>query len=169
MASRVKKTVERNRSYRTDHKTSSRMKAVGQHSTAPEMAVRDAVAVGGYAFTTNAVGLPGRPDLASPDGRWAIFVHGCFWHVHAGCSLATTPIRNHQLWNEKFKATKTRDAKNQQALHDLGIPTLVVWECQTHDSVQLRALLQAFFSSLATPSSLSLSALSKATPGRVAE
>ena len=37
--------------------------------------------------------VPGRPDIAWPGKRVALFikVRGCFWHRHEGCPYATTP------------------------------------------------------------------------------
>src|SRR6476619_2367838 len=32
--------------------------------------------------------LPGSPDIVVRKYRKAIFVHGCFWHQHEGCTLA---------------------------------------------------------------------------------
>ena len=86
--------------------------------------------------------LPGRPDLAVPAARVAIFVHGCFWHRHARCKGATTPKSNVGFWQDKFAKNVERDRRNRRDLKRLGWKVVVVWECQTHDVAKLDAFLR---------------------------
>jgi DNA mismatch endonuclease (patch repair protein) len=91
--------------------------------------------------------LPGSPDLANRTRRWAIFVHGCFWHRHTGCIRTTTPKRNRPFWTAKFEANCARDRRVRAALRRLGFRTLVIWECQAEREEfalrRLRAWLRA--------------------------
>jgi DNA mismatch endonuclease (patch repair protein) len=73
--------------------------------------------------------LPGSPDIANRNARWAIFVHGCFWHRHIGCRRATTPTRNAEYWRQKFLRNVRRDASAQRRLRAAGWVVFVVWEC----------------------------------------
>ena len=109
------------------------MRAVRQKKTKPEMAVRSALHGLGYRFRANARGLPGSPDLAFTARRKAIFVHGCFWHRHPGCCLASTPKTRTGFWEEKFARNVERDARKVAELEAEGWETLTVWECQTRD------------------------------------
>jgi DNA mismatch endonuclease (patch repair protein) len=59
----------------------------------------------------------------------AIFVHGCFWHRHAGCFYTTTPKTRQAFWEEKFLGNISRDKKACVALQQKGWRVLVVWEC----------------------------------------
>jgi len=49
--------------------------------------------------------LPGKPDFANKRRKFAIFVHGCFWHSHQDCRLASNPKSNRSYWHPR---TKTR-------------------------------------------------------------
>jgi DNA mismatch endonuclease (patch repair protein) len=73
---------------------------------------------------------------------WAVFVHGCFWHAHAGCPRATLPKRNRQFWVDKLAANRRRDERSLRDLRQLGYRTLVVWECET--GRRLPSLLRRF-------------------------
>jgi len=62
--------------------------------TKPEVKTRSAVHALGRRFRVHVADLPGKPDLANKARRWAIFVHGCFWHSHEGCQLASKPLEH---------------------------------------------------------------------------
>lgn len=115
----------------TDQKTSQRLGQIRQASTAPELAVRSALNRMGVRFRVGGRGLPGSPDIVNKSGRWAVFVHGCFWHRHRGCARTTTPKRNRSFWVAKFTANKKRDRRVVKQLRALGYFTVIVWECQT--------------------------------------
>lgn len=71
--------------------------------------------------------LPGRPDVVFPKERIAIFVHGCFWHGCATCSLPR-PRQNAQFWAAKLAANTARDAVAVERLRELGWDVIKVWE-----------------------------------------
>lgn len=134
--SRVKKGKSA-RGFVTDEKTSRRMASIRQHGTAPELAVRKALRTLGISYRTANRDLPGSPDLANRRRKWAIFVHGCYWHRHRGCSRTTTPRRNRQTWVSKFEANVERDKRKARELRSLGFRVLIVWECALDDSARL--------------------------------
>ena len=101
--------------------------------TAPEDAVAGLLRAHGLHYRRNVRGLPGSPDFANRTRRWAIFVNGCFWHRHTGCSRATVPKHNRGFWLEKFAANRRRDAAGIRRLRALGFRVLVIWECQIAD------------------------------------
>jgi DNA mismatch endonuclease (patch repair protein) len=96
----------------------------------------------GLRYRLNVKSLPGSPDLSNKKNRWAIFVHGCFWHRHPGCPRTTTPKRNAHFWREKFEANRKRDATKIVALEAAGFTVAVVWECETDDLRNLRRRFQ---------------------------
>src|SRR5215207_2084244 len=101
--------------FQTDAETSARMKRVGQRDTGPELQLRRWLWGHGVRFTIHNRDLPGSPDLANRTGRWAIFVHGCFWHGHEGCRRSRLPKRNIEVWREKIAGNRARDlAKAEQ-------------------------------------------------------
>ncbi len=121
--------------------TSNKMRAVRQSGTAPELAVRAALESLGYGFVANARGKPGSPDAWLIRQEVAIFVHGCFWHRHAGCRKATTPKTNRDYWLPKFQKNVERDARKIRELADMGYASITVWQCETMDAAALERIL----------------------------
>jgi DNA mismatch endonuclease (patch repair protein) len=109
------------------------MKRQRQANTTPEILTRQIVHRLGHRFRLRNTDLPGTPDLANRTRRWAIFVHGCYWHAHRGCHRATVPKRNRQFWLEKFEDNRRRDRRKQRQLRELGYTVLTVWECETKE------------------------------------
>jgi DNA mismatch endonuclease (patch repair protein) len=74
--------------------------------------------------------LPGTPDLTFPRFKTIVFVHGCFWHRHPACSVASVPKSNTEYWLGKFEKNIHRDREVKQKLEALGWRVIVVWECE---------------------------------------
>jgi DNA mismatch endonuclease (patch repair protein) len=106
------------------------MSAVRGCDTGPEMVVRRALHRAGLRFRLGGGKLSGRPDIVLSSRRTVIFVHGCFWHQHPGCSKATRPKSNVAFWNAKLDANLQRDARVQAALRGAGWKIFIVWRCQ---------------------------------------
>lgn len=109
------------------------MSRIRGKDTGPERQLRSMLHRAGYRFRLHRRDLPGRPDIVLPKHRTAIFVHGCFWHRHAGCRLAYEPRSNRAFWRKKFAANVARDARNVAQLGELGWRVLVVWECEIQE------------------------------------
>ena len=123
------------------------MSRIRQSGTDPELIVRSTLRSIGVRFSTNTRGLSGSPDIANKSRRFAIFVHGCFWHRHRRCRLATTPRRNQTFWIAKFEANVQRDRRNRSELRRAGYKVLVIWQCQTRAPERLRDRLRRFIES----------------------
>ncbi|HEX4764924.1 MAG TPA: very short patch repair endonuclease [Lichenihabitans sp.] len=123
---------------------SALMARVRGKNTTPEMLVRRAAHALGYRFRLHPKQLPGRPDLVFPSRRKAIFVHGCFWHRHLGCRMASMPKTRAEFWSTKFEQNVRRDAAAIEALESTGWKVLVIWECETRDEAGLRRTLDKF-------------------------
>ena len=121
------------------------MARIRSRDTRPEILARAAVHALGVRFRNHVADLPGKPDMANKTRRWAIFVHGCFWHSHSGCRLASSPKSNTDYWTEKLARNRARDADKIAALKAQGFRVLVIWECDVRDGVRLREALDAFF------------------------
>ena len=106
------------------------MSGIQSKNTKPEMLVRRYLHAQGFRYRLHTRELSGSPDLVLPKYRVVIFVHGCFWHRHAGCRFATQPTSNTEQWKTKFQSNLERDAKNVTALQATGWSVLVVWECE---------------------------------------
>lgn len=123
---------------------SQMMARIRSKNTKPEVLTRSAVHALGLRFRNHVSDLPGKPDLANKK-KWAIFVHGCFWHSHRGCRLASSPKSNTGYWTPKLSVNRERDKQNLRALRALGFRVLVVWECQVRNSAHLAKALAGFF------------------------
>jgi DNA mismatch endonuclease (patch repair protein) len=106
------------------------MSRIRSRDTKPEIRVRAALHRAGFRFRLHRRDLPGRPDIVLPKYKTAIFVHGCFWHRHAGCKNATTPSTNREFWQRKFLQNQRRDLSNVEKLRELGWDVRVIWECE---------------------------------------
>lgn len=128
------------------------MQAVRQTGTAIEVEVGRKVRGLGHRAKANAKTLPGRPDLSNQREKWAIFVHGCFWHGHAHCrktkggKVGRIPASNRRFWVEKIAGNRARDASKARLLHQSGFQVLTVWECEVQDTLRLTRKLERFFS-----------------------
>ena len=84
----------------------------------------------GLRYRKNDKRYPGCPDIVLPKYKTAIFINGCFWHMHDGCSRAVRPTSNTEYWIPKLKKNKERDQRNYDQLAQLGWRVIVVWECE---------------------------------------
>ena len=126
------------------------MASVRSKGTKPEMVVRRALHRLGYRYRLHRRDLPGRPDLVFVSRRKALFVNGCFWHMHSGCARAGIPETNREFWLAKLERNRQRDVNNEASLRDLAWDVLTVWECELRD---LDAMLIRIASFLGPPGS----------------
>ena len=106
------------------------MSRIRGKDTKPEVLVRKYLFSRGLRFRKNDKRYPGRPDIVLPKYRTAVFVHGCFWHLHEGCKYAVMPKSNVDYWEKKLYGNRERDARNQAELKEMGWTVLTVWECE---------------------------------------
>lgn len=123
---------------------SERMKRIRSRDTRPELTVRRLLHALNYRYRVHLRGLPGTPDIAFTRRKKVIFVHGCFWHQHTGCTIAHIPKSRREYWAAKLKANAERDMANCEKLALLGWKVLIVWECQLNDLERLRRRLGRF-------------------------
>lgn len=116
------------------------MSAIRGKDTVPEISVRRYLHACGLRYRLHANGIPGRPDLVFPAYRTVVFVHGCFWHRHPGCSHASMPSTRTEFWSGKFERNIARDRENADALEALGWQVLTAWECEVQDPLVLDQL-----------------------------
>ena len=108
----------------------SRMMAANKaKNTKPELLLRRYLHGKGFRYRIHVRSLPGSPDLVLSKYKLAIFVHGCFWHQHAGCRFASTPDERRDQWQAKFMETKARDSRQISALQQAGWRVFLIWEC----------------------------------------
>lgn len=127
-----------------DPARSALMAKVRGKDTRPELVVRKLAHALGFRFRLHRRDLPGSPDLVFPRLHKAVFVHGCFWHRHPGCSKASTPKTRAEFWKSKFAANVQRDCRAIVALEEMGWDVCVVWECETANVMHLARRLKKF-------------------------
>ncbi|TVQ54567.1 MAG: DNA mismatch endonuclease Vsr [Rhodobacteraceae bacterium] len=121
------------------------MRRVKARDTAPEMRVRRLLrALGHSGYRLHWGDAPGRPDIAFPGRRAAIFVHGCFWHGHACPRGARAPKANAAYWAAKIARNRARDVETEARLSAMGWRVFTVWECALRDEAALSAALDTF-------------------------
>jgi DNA mismatch endonuclease, patch repair protein len=98
--------------------------------TQPELTLRRELHRLGLRFRVHNSKLLGKPDIVLPKYKSIIFVHGCFWHRHKGCKVASTPKSNTDFWLQKFATNIARDKATQRKLRTSGWRVFVVWECK---------------------------------------
>ncbi len=99
-------------------------------NTKPELLVRQRLreaGLTGYRIHWNKV--PGKPDVAWPGKRVALFVQGCFWHRCPHCK-PPMPKSHIEYWVVKFDRNVERDERTLRELEDVGWRVHVIWECQ---------------------------------------
>jgi DNA mismatch endonuclease (patch repair protein) len=121
----------------TKDERSRRMARIRSKDTVPEIALRKALHAIGLRYRLNDRRLSGRPDIVFPRHRTVVFVHGCFWHRHEGCSIATTPKSNTRFWQEKFDRNVARDRRVAGELAAAGWRVIVAWECTLQSKVRV--------------------------------
>jgi DNA mismatch endonuclease (patch repair protein) len=122
------------------------MRAVKSRDTTPERLVRKLLRPIAPGYRLHRKDIPGRPDIAYPGRRIAIFVHGCFWHGHDCARGARSPKANADYWSAKIARNKERDAASLTALQEKGWRSVVIWECELKRPQALKAILAALLS-----------------------
>lgn len=113
-----------------DERTSRTMSAIKGKNTKPELLLRKSLwhnGIKGYRLHWKK--MPGRPDIAFPGKKVAIFVNGCFWHRCPHCD-PSMPKSNVEFWQNKFDRNIDRDKRKKEELEGLGWTVLVIWECE---------------------------------------
>ena len=109
---------------------SENMARVKSKNTKPEIFLRKLLWHKGVRYRVNYKELPGRPDIYISKYNVAIFVNGCFWHMHENCRYASIPKNNHDFWKNKLEGNVQRDKQNYIRLESMGINVIVVWGCE---------------------------------------
>ena len=128
--------------------TRSRMMAgIRNKDTKPEILVRKHLHSLGFRFRLHRRIGKARPDLVLSRWHTCIFVHGCYWHRHEGCKLASKPKSNTAFWKSKFNQNVERDKRTIAELEALGWSVGIIWECSLRDGSFMEQPLVQFITS----------------------
>ena len=101
-----------------------------RRDTKPELLVRQHLRAAGLTgYRLDWAKAPGRPDIAFPGRKIAIFVNGCYWHRCPHCN-PSMPSKNVEFWEAKFRRNVERDARALAELEELGWCAITIWECE---------------------------------------
>jgi len=120
------------------------MAAIRGKDTRPERIVRSVLHRLGCRFALQRADLPGKPDIVMPARGAVVFVHGCYWHMHACKRGRSTPATNAAFWRAKRAKNRERDRRTLTKVRRAGWRVLVVWECQTSNPSALSRRLSGF-------------------------
>ncbi|MEA2068203.1 MAG: DNA mismatch endonuclease Vsr [Verrucomicrobiota bacterium] len=126
----------------TPKERSKLMGKIRGKNTKPELLTRSMLHRAGYRFSLHRKDLPGKPDIVLRKYKTVIFVHGCFWHRHKNCKIASTPKSNTEFWEAKFERNVSNDRKHKRTLKKLGWKVIVVWECELKNPGKVMARLR---------------------------
>ena len=111
------------------------MRANRAKDTAPEVRLRKALREAGLpGYRLNWRKAIGRPDIAYPGKRLAVFVHGCYWH-HCPRCYPSLPRSNAAFWARKFELNRERDLRKRRQLEEAGWAVDEVWECDLRSNL----------------------------------
>jgi DNA mismatch endonuclease, patch repair protein len=89
--------------------------------------------------------ITGKPDIAFPSERVAIFVDGCFWHCCPTCRRKM-PITNTDYWERKIHRNVTLASKYNRQLRREGWIVVRIWEHEMRDRTRARLRVRAAIS-----------------------
>lgn len=111
-------------------KRSEIMSRIKGKDTKPELKIRSLLTASGMrGYRLHWKTVPGRPDIAYPCKKIAIFINGCFWHRCPYCDLPL-PKSHKPFWKKKFQKNVERDKRKLSDLRRIGWKTIVLWECE---------------------------------------
>ena len=105
------------------------MSRIKSKNTKPEMVVRKALFANGFMFRLHDKKLPGKPDIVLRKYKAVIFIHGCFWHGHAGCKYFVIPKTRTEWWIKKINRNKELDTINESKIKLMGWKVFNIYEC----------------------------------------
>ena len=121
----------------TPEQRSRCMAAIKGKHTKPELRVRALLRQLGLRYSLHSRKLSGKPDLVLRESKIAIFVHGCFWHMHRCRYGRVVPATNAEFWQKKRLSNVARDKRNRKELRKEGWQVVTIWECWTRKPKEL--------------------------------
>jgi len=106
------------------------MSRIRGKNTKPEIIVRKLLWQRGYRYRLHKKELPGKPDIVFAGRKKAIFIHGCFWHMHK-CEYFKWPETHKEFWKKKIGDTVARDNRLYEKMSNMGWKYIIIWECET--------------------------------------
>lgn len=123
------------------------MRAIRSAENRTEQSLRSALHCLGLRFRKYSIHLPGRPDIAFPAAKVAVFVDGDYWHARVlqekGIQALRSSIKKKSslaYWLVKFKRNVARDMTVTAELRKLGWCVIRLWESDLKGNVTRSAV-----------------------------
>ena len=118
------------------------MKAVKSKGTKLERRLFATLAgMGISGWKKNVTSITGKPDVAFPQQKIAIFVDGCFWHGCPHCRRKL-PETNHEYWERKIRRNVELAASYNEQLNRGGWTVIRIWEHEITHKEMLKVRIE---------------------------
>lgn len=111
----------------TPEQRSRNMRAVRSSGSAIEKLLREGLEERGLKFVVNASSIYGKPDIAFPDLKIAVFCDSEFWHGFGWPESAEKIKSNREFWTTKIGRNVERDREVNRRLKNDGWKVLRFW------------------------------------------
>ena len=112
----------------TKEQRSRNMRAVRSKDTKIEILLRKALWREGYRYRKNYPGIIGKPDIAFPKYKLAVFCDSEFWHGYQWATKKKNIKSNHDFWTNKIESNIDRDVLVNRTLQETGWKVIRFWE-----------------------------------------
>ena len=104
------------------------MQAVKSKDTKIELLLRKALWRKGHRYRKNYPDVVGKPDIAFPKYKLAVFCDSEFWHGYEWATRENDIKSNHRFWTNKIESNIKRDRFVNKSLEDSGWKVIRFWE-----------------------------------------
>lgn len=112
----------------SSRKRSQIMSSIKAKNTKLEKSVFRELRKRGFRFATHYSNIVGKPDIAIPSRKKAVFIDSDFWHGWR-YSSRPFPLKN-EFWHKKLLLNRKRDVFVTRKLRRLGWNVFRIWEHQ---------------------------------------
>lgn len=109
----------------TPEQRSQNMAKIRSKNTKPEVLIFEELDNRGISYEKHYSAIPGKPDIAFPDKKVAVFINGEFWH---GRYFSEYKDKLSDFWYKKISSNIKRDKKNYKLLRDDGWKIVKIWD-----------------------------------------
>lgn len=126
--SNLKKNSAKKEQKKVPNSASYRMSRIRSTDTSIELILRKALWLQGIRYRKNYRAVPGKPDIAFPSCRLAVFCDSSFWHGRRWRQARNRFRRNAAYWIAKIERNMARDILVSQRLKKEGWYVLRFWD-----------------------------------------